>query len=185
MPSFPYLALLPAAALLAVLALIGCGDSGFEGDVEVPDGYATYRGGGVSFVHPEAWEPTTRELSEGVTEIRFQAPDATGANAPAVSLTTQDGVGDRFDALLDSQRELLETAGDATVAQEEVDVPGARKAYRSRIELPGDGSPSTSEAVDVLAADGRHLALAAGAPDDESDAVDAAAVVGSLRLEGS
>jgi hypothetical protein len=184
MPSFPYLALLPVAVLVAVLALAGCGDSGFEGDVDVPDGYATYRGEGVSFVHPEAWRPTTRELTDGVTEIRFQPPGA-GAEAPAVSLTTQDGVGDRFDALLDSQRDVLESTGDAKIAQEEVDVPGARKAFRSRIELPGDGSPSTSEAVDVLAADGRHIALAAGAPDDESGAVDADAVVTSLRLEGS
>jgi hypothetical protein len=45
--------------------------------------------------------------------------------------------------------------------------------------------PSTSEAVDVLTQDGRHLALAAGAPDDREDAVDASAVVESLRLEGS
>jgi hypothetical protein len=185
MPSFPYLALLPAAVLFAVVALAGCGDSGFEGDVDVPDGYATYRANGVSFVHPEAWKPATRELTDGVTEVRFQAPDASGPNAPAVSLTTQDDVGDRFDALLDSQRDLLESAGDATVSQEEVEVPGATKAYRSRIELPGDGSASTSEAVDVLAADGRHIALAAGAPDDESDAVDADAVVSSFRLEGS
>jgi hypothetical protein len=185
MPSFPLLALLPAAMLLVALAFLGCGDSGFEGDVDVPDGYATYRGDGVSFVHPAAWEPTTRELTDDVTEIRFQDPAASGANAPAVSFTTQDGVGDRFDALLDSQRRLLETTGDATVAVEEVDVPGARKALRSRIELPGDGSPSTSEAVDVLTPDGRHVALAAGARDDESDAVDAGAVVSSFRLEGS
>jgi hypothetical protein len=182
MPSFPYLALLPAAVLAAVLALAGCGDSGFDGDVDVPDGYATYSGAGVSFVHPEGWEPTERELTDGVTEIRFQPPGA-GANSPAVSLTTQDDVGDRFDALLDSQRDLLESTADATVSQEEVDVPGATKAYRSRIELPGEGSSSTSEAVDVLAADGRHIALAAGGPDDEGDAVDADAVVSSFRLE--
>jgi hypothetical protein len=181
MRSFPCL----LSAVLGALAVTGCGDSSFEGEVDVPDGYATYRGEGVSFVHPAGWEPTTRELSDGVTEIRFQDPAAAGADAPAVSLTMREGVGDRFDALLDSQRELLQTAGDATVAQEEVDVPGARKALRSRIELPGSGSPSTSEAVDVLTPDGRHLALAAGAPDDEQDAVDAGAVVGSLRLEQS
>jgi hypothetical protein len=171
-----------ALALLLAVLLAGCGGGAeFEGDVDVPDGYATYRGEGVSFVHPADWQPATRELSGGVTEVRFQDPDGGGANAPAVSLTTQADVGDRFDALLDGQRELLETAGEATVAQEEADVPGARKAYRSRIELPD----ATSEAVDVLAADGRHIALAAGAPDDESDAVDAGAVVESFRLEAA
>jgi hypothetical protein len=169
-------------AVLIALLFAGCGGGGeFEGDVDVPDGYATYRGEGVSFVHPEAWRPATRELTAGVTEVRFQDPDAGEANAPAVSFTFSDDVGDRFDALLDSQRELLETAGEATVAQEEADVPGARKAYRSRIELPD----ATSEAVDVLTPEGRHIALAAGGPDAESDAVDAAAVVESLRLEAA
>jgi hypothetical protein len=176
MPSFPLLAL-----LLAALVLVGCGDSVFEGDVDVPDGYATYRGKGASFVHPAAWKPTTRELTDRVTEIRFQDPATDDPNAPAVSFTIQDGVGDRFDALLDSQRELLETTRDAKIAQEEVDVPGARSALRSRIELGGEGNgSSTSEAVDVLTPDGRHLALAAGGRDD---GVDAGAVVESLRLE--
>jgi hypothetical protein len=171
-----------AALLLAPVALLGCGGSDFEGEVEVPDGYATYSGNGVSFVHPAAWEPTTRELTDRVTEIRFQDPATDGPNAPAVSFTMQGGVGDRFDAMLDSQRELLETTRDAKVSQEAVDVPGARLAYRSRIELPGDGNgSSTSEAVDVLTPDGRHLALAAGGRDE--DAVDAGAVVDSLRLE--
>jgi hypothetical protein len=167
-------------AVLIALLIAGCGGGAdFEGDVEVPEGYSTYRGEGVSFVHPAGWEPEPRELSGGVSEIRFLPPDAAGANAPAVSLTFQDGVGDRFDALLDAQRELLETAGDATVAQEDAEVPGASKAYRSRIELP----EATSEAVDVLTPDGRHIALAAGAPDGQSDAVDADAVVTSFRLE--
>jgi hypothetical protein len=174
--SFPFLALLPASALLAVFALLGCGDPGFEGKVDVPDGYAKYRGNGVSFIHPAAWKPTTRELGKGITEVRFQDPAAADA---AVSLTVQPGVGDRFDAMLDSEREVLETTGGADVSQDEVDVPGARKAYRSRIEA----GAATSEALDVLAPDGSHLALAAGAPDGDEDALDVGAVIGSLRLE--
>jgi hypothetical protein len=177
---FPFLALLPAAALIAVLLLVGCGDDGFEGKADIPDGYAIYRGNGVSFVHPADWKPTTRELKDGLTEVRFQAPGS-GAAAPAVSLTVQAGVGDRFDAVLDSEREVLETAGGANVSQDEVDVPGARKAYRSTIETDA----ARSEAVDVLLPDGRHLALAAGAPEGEDDAVDVDAVVGSLRIEGA
>jgi ABC-type glycerol-3-phosphate transport system substrate-binding protein len=173
--SFPFLALLPASALLALFALLGCGGPSFEGQVDVPDGYATYRGNGVSFIHPAAWKPTTRDLGKGITEVRFQDPAADDA---AVSLTVQPGVGDRFDAMLDSEREVLETTGGADVSQDEVDVPGARKAYRSTIET---GS-AASQAVDVLMTDGRHLALAAGGDHDELD-VDA--VITSLRLEGS
>jgi hypothetical protein len=76
--------------------------------------------------------------------------------------------------MLESERAVLETTGGADVSQEEIDVPGARKAYRSTIE----GDSATSQAVDVLAADGRHLALAAGGGDLDVDAV-----IGSLRLE--
>lgn len=177
--TFPFLALLPAAMLLAALALPGCGGSDFEGEADVPDGYATYRGDGVSFVHPEGWEATERDLGKGITEVRFQDPTAAGDGDAAVSLTVQPDVGDRFDAMLDSERAVLESAGGAGVSQDEVDVPGARKAYRSKIESDG----AASEAIDVLAPDGRHIALAAGGPDDQSDAVDAGAVVASFRLE--
>jgi hypothetical protein len=177
--TFPFLALLPAALLLAALALPGCGGSDFEGEAEVPDGYATYRAEGVSFIHPEAWEPTERDLGKGITEVRFQDPAASGDADASVSLTVQPDVGDRFDALLESERAVLESTAGAGVSQDEVDVPGARKAYRSTIELDG----GAGEAIDVLAPDGRHIALAAGGPDDQSDAVDAGAVVDSLRLE--
>jgi hypothetical protein len=182
--SFPALALLPAAALLAVLALGGCGGADFKGDVNVPDGYTVYRGGGVSFVHPAAWKPTTRTLTKGVTEIRFQDPGAKGPAPAAVSLTVEPGVGARFEAQLDSERSVLEGVGGAKVSQDAVDVPGARKAFRSTIKVPDHGTgPSASQAIDVLAADGRHVALAAGAPDSQRDALDTDAVIASLRLE--
>jgi hypothetical protein len=173
--TFPFLVL-----LLAALALQGCGGSDFEGEAEVPDGYATYRAEGVSFIHPQGWEATTKDLGKGITEVRFQDPSRAGENDAAVSLTVQPDVGDRFDAQLESERNVLESVGGAGVSQEEVDFPGARKAYRSSIESDG----AASEAVDVLAPDGRHVALAAGGPDDQKDAVDADAVVASLRLEG-
>jgi hypothetical protein len=119
MRSFPLIALLPAVVLL----LVGCGGSDFEGEIDVPDGYETYSGNGVSFVHPAAWAPTTRALTARVTEIRFQDPETDDPNAAAVSFTMQDDVADRFDAMLDSRRELLETTRDAKVSQEAVDVP--------------------------------------------------------------
>ena len=91
----------------------------------------------------------------------------------------QPGVAERFDSQLEGERSVLEGAGGAKVSHEDVDVPGATKAVRSTIESSG----ARSEAIDVLASDGRHLALAAGGPDGEQDALDADAVIASLRVE--
>jgi hypothetical protein len=172
-----------AIAALALLAAAGCGGGpSFSGDVDVPDGYTTYRGDGVSFVHPRSWRPVTRDLGHGITEIRFQATGG-GRTAPAVVLTVQPGVGARFDTKVDGQRQVLETVGDAKVEQDTVEVPGARKAYLSHVEIPDRGQgASRSQSVDVLAPDGRQLTLSAGAPKRDADAIDTEAVIASLRL---
>ena len=66
---------LPAlACCLVALAWSGCGGAPFSGTPDVPDGYATYRGEGVSFVHPASWRPRTRSLGQGIAEIRFADP---------------------------------------------------------------------------------------------------------------
>ena len=176
----------PTLIALALTGAVGCGGgASFDGEVDVPDGYETYRGEGVSFVHPAAWRPSTRSLGHDITEIRFQAADA-GRTAPAVVLTVQPGVGERFDTKVASQRDVLESVGDAEVEQDSVEVPGARKAYLSHIDVPDRGTgPSKSQSVDLLTADGRHLALSAGAPERDADAVDADAVIASLRVDGS
>src|SRR5688572_23722416 len=122
--SFPFLALVPALALLVALAVPGCGGSDFEGEADVPDGYATYRGDGVPFIHPQGWKPATKDLGKNITQVLFQDPDA-GEGDAAVSLTIQPDVGDRFDAQLESERKVLETGTGAGVTQDEVDVPGA------------------------------------------------------------
>ena len=164
---------------LALLCLAGCGGSGFDGDVEVPDGYARYSGNGVSFVHPEGWLPTSRSLGHDITEVRFQDPAASGPARAAISLTVQPGVGERFDSRLEGERTVLEGAGGAEVTHEQVDVPGATKAVRSTIE----SAAAKSEAVDLLVPGGSHLALAAGGPEQGGDVLDAGAVIESLRVE--
>jgi hypothetical protein len=166
--------------LLGLVVLAGCGGPGFDGDVEVPDAYATYRAGEVSFVHPAGWKMTRRSLGHGITEVRFQDPAAEGAAPAAISLTVQPGVGERFDGQLESERSALESAGGAKVSREDVAVPGSAKAVRRTIESSG----AASQAVDVLAPDGRHLALAAGGPDGRLGELDPEAVIASLRLEG-
>jgi hypothetical protein len=164
---------------LAVLCLGGCGGSGFDGDVDVPDGYATYSGNGVSFVRPEGWRATTRSLGHEITEVRLQDPAASGPASAAISLTVQPGAGDRFDSRLEGERAVLEGAGGAEVTHEDVHVPGATRAVRSTIESAG----AKSEAVDLLVPGGSHLALAAGGPDGGQGVLDADAVIASLRVE--
>jgi hypothetical protein len=160
------------AALVPALAVVaGCGGAGSG----VPDGYVTYRGDGVSFAHPEGWRATTRSLGHDVTQVRLEDPAVAG---PAISLTVQPGVGERFDAQLEGELSVLEEAGGADVDRRPVEVPGAEKAVRSTIGSPG----ARGEAVDVLTRDGSHVALAAGGPEGQR-AVDAAAVVESLRVE--
>jgi hypothetical protein len=163
---------------LALLALAGCGGSGFDGDVDVPEGYATYSDRGVSFVHPADWKPTTKSLGHGITEVRFQDPAGEAPEPAAISLTVQPGVGDRFDSQLEGERRVLESVGGAKVSHDSVDVPGATKAVRSTIE----SSAAKSEALDLLVPDGRHLALAAGGPKGREGALDAGAVIASLRV---
>ena len=62
-----------AAVTTAALVLTGCGGSDFDGEADVPDGYATYRGEGVTFVHPEGWKPETRDLGKGITPEHLDA----------------------------------------------------------------------------------------------------------------
>jgi hypothetical protein len=157
-----------ARFLFLLLCVAGCG-----GGADVPDGYATYEGNGVSFVHPEGWSASTKSLGHDITEVRFEAAEA------AVSLTVQPGVGERFDSQIEGERAVLESAGGAEVTQEDADVAGASKAVRSTIESGG----AKSEAVDVLLPDGRHVALSAGGPEGELGVLDPAAVIASLRVE--
>jgi hypothetical protein len=163
-------------SLIVALCLAGCGGADHGGDVDLPDGYVGYSAEGVSFVHPRGWRPTTRSLGHGITEVRFEDPDARGG--AAISLTTQRMAAGRFERRLEDERSVLEGAGGAQVTREDVDVPGAIRAVRSTIESPG----ASSEALDLLMPGGRHLALAAGAPAGRRGVLDAAAVIASLRV---
>ena len=49
------------AALLAATLAAGCGGGGdLTGEADVPDGYTTFEGAGVSFAHPEGWRVQER-----------------------------------------------------------------------------------------------------------------------------
>jgi hypothetical protein len=78
----------------------------------------------------------------------------------------------------------VEAAG-GKVDGEDVDVPGAVKAVRSKIESTAGGSEMRSQSLDLLLRDGTYVSLTAGTPKGREDAVDVDAVLASLRVEGN
>ena len=170
-------------ALVALLAGCGGGDE-LAGEAEVPDGYATYRGQGVSFAHPEGFEATTETLPNGITEVMLRDP-AAGDGAPYVHLTVAPERGGDIEPLVRSQRVAVESVFKGEVGDErEVDVEGATAARRVGIRQPSDGGPVFErESLLVLAPDERFYVLGAAAPESGGAALDRDAVIRSFRLE--
>jgi hypothetical protein len=178
-------ALILTIALAMLAALAGCGGDEPGGGADVPEGYAVYRGEGVSFAHPAGFEAETKTNANGVEEITLKDPDG-GADAPYVHLTIAPDRGDDIDPLLRSVRVATESIFKGEVSGErEVDVDGATAARRVDIRQPSrDGTVFERESLLVLAPDERFYILSAAAPESEEDAIDRDAVIGSFRLQG-
>lgn len=176
-------------ALLAVAAaLAGCGKGGdFSGDVTVPDGYATYRGDGVSFVHPSAFRQERLPQEAGDTEIRFIDPRAKGEFVPYVTFRVKRGQGEEFEGYVDSLATVFKTLGEAEIEAADVEVPGADTARRLDVEAPPKqgGNKTTIRSSTLVVRAGNDLySISAGGPEDLEGRVDAEAIVESLRLTG-
>ena len=158
-----------ALAILA-LALAGCGEAAdFSGDAEVPGGYETYEGQGVSFAHPKLPE------SDDGKRLRF------GDDKAFVELRVAGGeaaTARDFRIYVDSYVVLARHAGDSEVDVTEQEVPGADAARLMKVTGP-QGLESRVLLVDrgddvILLSAGTRAG--AGAP------VDADAVIESFRL---
>jgi hypothetical protein len=173
-----------AAALALVALLAGCGDEQVGGG-DVPDGYALYRGEGVSFAHPAGFEAETETNANGVEEVTLKDPDG-GDDAPYVHLTIAPGRGDDIEPLARSLRVTVESSlfkGEVS-DEREVDVDGASAARRVAIRQPArDGAVFERESLLVLAPDERFYVLSAVAPESGGD-IDRDAVIRSFRLLG-
>ena len=158
------------ALLLAALVLSGCGQAvDFSGDADVPGGYETYEGQGVSFAHPKLPQTADDDRlrfgdEEAFVELRVAAGEAK---------TPRD-----FDVYVRSYVALAEGDGGADVEVTEQEVPrsddarllevAGREGLESRILLVDRGD-------DVIL-------LSAGSRDAGREKVDAEAVVSSFRL---
>jgi hypothetical protein len=167
-------------ALITALAASGCGGAGYKGEVKVPKGYETTKVDGVSFVRPASFTGHDLKTAAGLLHTQYGDPAVKGGQGPFVGVSTLPGARKRFETIVSDARSVVEST-DGKVDVKEVDVPGAEKAYRSKIET-GDVH---SQLLEVLLSDGTYVSLSAGNPKDDSGGVDAGTVLDSFRVEGA
>ena len=171
-----------AIALALVALLAGCGGDELSGEAEVPDGYSVYRGEGVSFAHPGAFEAEAQSNPNGTKEVTLRDPAGDDGD-PWIHLTIAPERGDDIEPLARSARVATESIFKGEVSDErEVDVDGAVAARRLDVTLPSrEGGEYERESLLVLAPDERFYILSATVPEGE-DAIDRDAVIASFRL---
>ena len=165
-------------ALVAVaLALGGCGEAvDFEGEADVPDGYATYSGQGVSFAHPEL------SRTEDDKKLLFGDPTA------FVELRVREGEARTprdFDVYLRSFTTIGETLGKAKLDITEQDVPGADDARLIKVKSPpkrGANAKELTSRILIVDRGDDVIQLSAGTQAGSEKKVDADAVISSFRL---
>ena len=172
-------------AVGAALALAGCGGESIGGDVEVPDGYGTFKGDGVSFVHPAEMRRESQELPSGARLVRLSGPAAGDRPTAYVNFTVRPEDAEVFMDVVRTTRRVFEQSSKAKVSETEVDVEGADDARRLSIDTPaGSGRPRPETAEMLLVRDGKRvLILAAGRQEGRPTRLDEAAVVESFRLQ--
>ena len=159
------------AAVIAAALLVGaCGQGrGFSGDPEVPEGYRTYSGQGVSFAHPD--------LSQTADDKRLRFGDENAfvelRVAQGEAATERD-----FDLYVRGYVTLAEAAGDAKVKNTEQEIPRADAARLLEVTAPR-GLESRILLVDR---GDDVILLSAGTRTGSREKVDADAVVASFRL---
>lgn len=174
-----------AIALALVALLAGCGGDELSGEAEVPDGYSVYRGEGVSFAHPGAFEAEAQSNPNGTKEVTLRDPAGDDGD-PWIHLTIAPERGDDIEPLARSVRVATESVFKGEVADErEVEVEGATAARRLDARLPSrSGTEFARESLLALAPDERFFILSATVPESGEDALDRDAVIQSFRLEG-
>lgn len=158
------------ALVILVVAVGGCGEAAdFGGDPEVPSGYGTYEGQGLSFAHPRL--PKTDDGER----LRF------GDEKAFVELRVAEGEAATprdFRIYVDSYVTLARHAGDSEVDVTEQQVPRADAARLMKVTGP-QGLKSRVLLVDR---GDDVILLSAGTRAGASESVDADAVVQSFRL---
>jgi len=175
-----------APVLLALLA--GCGGDKLSGTVEVPKGYETYRGDGVSLAYPEDWQVHTRKDSDGGSSVRITPRSQAKTPFGLILLVASPDAEKRFANNLKGRRAVMRQVSKAEIeSDEEVDVPGAKEAHRLTATAPPragtDPVEIKSDSLDVLRKNGDTLTVVVAAPQRKGDdELDPKAVVDSVRL---
>jgi hypothetical protein len=171
-----------AIAFTIAALLAGCGGDELSGEADVPDGYSLYRGEGVSFAHPDAFEAEAKTNANGIKEITLRDPASD--DGAWILLTVAPERGDDIEPLARSVRVATESVFKGEVADErEVDVAGATAARRLDARLPSrSGAEFARESLLVLAPDERFYILSATVPESGEAAIDRDAVIRSFRL---
>ncbi len=169
-------------------AMSGCGGDGgaFSGDPEVPDGWKTYAKSGVSFAYPPDWQVEERTDADGAPAVEITPPEKEQTPYGLIMLSFFTGRGDDFDSLADQRRIVVEDVNKGKIeSDEEVDLPGAEQALRSKTATPpgrgNDPVEVTSDSLDVLRGDD-VIWLTAASPEREGQSLDTTAVIDSFRL---
>ena len=176
--------------LLAAGALASCGGGNdFSGDPKVPDGYKTFSTAGISFAYPGDWQVSERTDADGAPAVEITPPEKTRTPYGLIQLVVSPDAGDRFESLVDQSRIVVRDVNNGKIeSDEEVDVPGSKRALRSRtVTPPGRGSDPVevrAEGLDVLRDNGDVIGFTVASPQRDGQEFDPAPIVDSFRLEG-
>jgi hypothetical protein len=181
--------LLIAAAAVVLVATAACGGTDYSGAVEVPRGYETVHEAGVSYVRPAGFRGVGEiKTAAGLRQTPFGDPRTRRTPQALVTFSTEPHAREAFERRVSETRVVAESTG-AEVKVHQVDVPGAEKAFRLRIDAPrtpgSDPADTHGQMLMVLLRDGTAVSLVASAPDRDRAALDAAAVIDSFRVESA
>src|SRR5687768_6835054 len=96
------------AVVAAVLGLGACGGEKIGGSVEVPDGYETYKGEGVSFAYPKGMRRTEQRLPSGARLVRLVGAAAGGRPSAYVNFTVRPADAEVFEDVVRTTRSVFE-----------------------------------------------------------------------------
>ena len=182
--------LLLVLGLLAAATLASCGGGGggdLSGDPKVPDGYKTFETTGISFAYPGDWVVAERTDADGAPAVEITPRDKAKTPYGLIQLTVSPDAGDRFESIVDQTRIVVRDVNNGKIeSDEEVDVPGSKKALRAKTVTPaGRGTDPVevrSDGLDVLRDNGDVIGFTAATPQRDGQELDIAAVVDSFRL---
>ncbi len=180
-------ALAPLLLTAAALLLAACGGGReLSGKPEIPAGYATYQGAGVSFAYPEGWKLDTSETATGGTEVEITRPGQTATPGPLIRLAVEKGAGPRFESFADQRRFIIRDINDAEIESDEaVELEGAEQALALEARLPPrrgtDPVEVQSRSLDIRRGED-IVVFSVAAPQRDEAGLDPDAVLASFRL---